>query len=44
VNGVDPDLQSIDMENLFYDTEYSARSMLVYNRESVPLEFTVTFS
>jgi hypothetical protein len=43
VNGVDLS-QTIDMLNIFYGSEYTARSMLIYNRESVPLEFTVCFS
>ncbi|KAG9297531.1 hypothetical protein G9A89_001471 [Geosiphon pyriformis] len=40
VNGVDTSQTCIEMLNLFYGSEYSARSMVVYNRETVPLEFT----
>ncbi|KAG0296881.1 hypothetical protein BGZ96_008236 [Linnemannia gamsii] len=41
VNGIDQKNSStIDMKNLFYGSEYTARSMVVYNRESVPMEFT----
>ncbi|CAJ0650018.1 4891_t:CDS:10 [Entrophospora sp. SA101] len=40
VNGVDISQSWIEMLNLFYGTEYTARSMVIYNRESVPLEFT----
>ncbi|KAG0381083.1 hypothetical protein BGX24_012217 [Mortierella sp. AD032] len=41
VNGIDhKNSSTIDMKNLFYGSEYTARSMVVYNRESVPMEFT----
>ncbi|CAG8555592.1 22363_t:CDS:2, partial [Racocetra persica] len=40
VNGVDISHTWIEMLNLFYGSEYSARSMVIYNRETVPLEFT----
>ncbi|KAF9935756.1 hypothetical protein BGZ67_003136 [Mortierella alpina] len=41
VNGIDyKNSASIDMKNLYYGSEYTARSMVVYNRESVPMEFT----
>ncbi|RIA92609.1 hypothetical protein C1645_820444 [Glomus cerebriforme] len=40
VNGVDTSQTWIEMFNLFYGSEYSARSMVIYNRENVPLEFT----
>ncbi|KAG0065796.1 hypothetical protein BGZ89_007929 [Linnemannia elongata] len=41
VNGIDQkNSATIDMKNLFYGSEYTARSMVVYNRESVPMEFT----
>ncbi|KAF9585974.1 hypothetical protein BGW38_010705 [Lunasporangiospora selenospora] len=41
VNGVDyKNTSSIDMKNLYYGSEYTARSMVVYNREAVPMEFT----
>ncbi|CAG8447057.1 5601_t:CDS:2 [Ambispora gerdemannii] len=40
VNGVDTNQTCIEMLNLFYGSEYSARSMVIYNRETVPLEFT----
>ncbi|KAF9351228.1 hypothetical protein BGX26_010721 [Mortierella sp. AD094] len=41
VNGIDNrNSSSIDMKNLYYGSEYTARSMVVYNRESVPMEFT----
>ncbi|KAG0051774.1 hypothetical protein BGZ83_003300 [Gryganskiella cystojenkinii] len=41
VNGIDSkNSSSIDMKNLYYGSEYTARSMVVYNRESVPMEFT----
>jgi len=40
VNGVDPDQPYIEMLNLFHGSEYSARSMVVHNRETIPLEFT----
>jgi hypothetical protein len=43
VNGIDhKNFSSIDMKNIFYGSEYTARSMVVYNRESVPMEFTVS--
>jgi len=41
VNGVDTSQTWIEMLNLFYGSEYSARSMVICNRETVPLEFTV---
>ncbi|KAI8577331.1 hypothetical protein K450DRAFT_252656 [Umbelopsis ramanniana AG] len=41
VNGIDISQTCIDMLNIFYGSEYTARSMLIYNRESVPLEFTI---
>ncbi|KAF0517022.1 peroxisomal membrane protein mpv17 [Gigaspora margarita] len=40
VNGIDISHTWIEMLNLFYGAEYSARSMVIYNRETVPLEFT----
>ncbi|CAG8457039.1 15393_t:CDS:2, partial [Dentiscutata heterogama] len=40
VNGVDISHTWIEMLNLFYGSEYSARSMVIYNRETVPLQFT----
>ncbi|KAF9189592.1 hypothetical protein BGZ50_000692 [Haplosporangium sp. Z 11] len=41
VNGIDyKNSSSIDMKNLYYGSEYTARSMVVYNRETVPMEFT----
>ncbi|RHZ71084.1 hypothetical protein Glove_262g53 [Diversispora epigaea] len=40
VNGVDISQTLIEMFNLFYGSEYSARSMVIFNRETVPLEFT----
>ncbi|KAF9429715.1 hypothetical protein BGZ94_009742 [Podila epigama] len=41
VNGIDyKNSASIDMKNLYYGSEYTARSMVVYNRETVPMEFT----
>ncbi|GES89175.1 hypothetical protein GLOIN_2v1769365 [Rhizophagus clarus] len=40
VNGVDTNQKCIEMSNLFYGSEYTARSMVIYNRETVPLEFT----
>ncbi|KAG0344399.1 hypothetical protein BG004_004500 [Podila humilis] len=41
VNGIDnKNSLSIDMKNLYYGSEYTARSMVVFNRESVPMEFT----
>ncbi|KAJ3416131.1 hypothetical protein HDV05_003100 [Chytridiales sp. JEL 0842] len=43
VNAVDFDKNSdtIEMDGLFYGTEYNARSIVIWNHESVPLEFTV---
>ncbi|KAJ3089439.1 hypothetical protein HK102_006398 [Quaeritorhiza haematococci] len=41
VNGSDAGSTWFEMDNIFFDTEYSARSMVICNRESVPLEFTV---
>lgn len=41
VNGVDAEQTNIEMTNLFYENEYSARSIVIFNRESVPLEFTI---
>ncbi|KAF9997812.1 hypothetical protein BGZ79_008488 [Entomortierella chlamydospora] len=41
VNGMDHrNVSTIDMKNLYYGSEYTARSMVVHNRESVPMEFT----
>ncbi|CAG8544148.1 2498_t:CDS:2, partial [Funneliformis caledonium] len=40
VNGVDTSQTRIEMLNLFYGSEYSSRSMVIYNRETVPLEFS----
>ncbi|ORZ29119.1 hypothetical protein BCR41DRAFT_382971 [Lobosporangium transversale] len=41
VNGIDyKNSSSIDMKNLYYGSEYTARSLVVYNRETVPMEFT----
>ncbi|KAF9158461.1 hypothetical protein DFQ26_007629, partial [Actinomortierella ambigua] len=41
VNGIDAkNRDSIDMKNLYYGSWYTARSMVVYNRETVPMEFT----
>ncbi|KAF9435384.1 hypothetical protein BGZ76_006407 [Entomortierella beljakovae] len=41
VNGIDyKNSSSIEMKNLYYGSEYTARSMVVYNREAVPMEFT----
>ncbi|PKC72861.1 hypothetical protein RhiirA1_411279 [Rhizophagus irregularis] len=40
VNGVDNNQKCVEMSNLFYGSEYTARSMVIYNRETVPLEFT----
>ncbi|TPX32047.1 nucleoside-diphosphate kinase [Synchytrium microbalum] len=42
VNGVDAEQTHIEMDNLYYEADYVARSMVIYNRESVPLQFTVT--
>ncbi|OZJ05554.1 hypothetical protein BZG36_01690 [Bifiguratus adelaidae] len=41
VNGVDTKQSSIEMLNLYYGAEYTARCMVIYNRESVPLEFSL---
>jgi len=41
VNGIDSDYTRIEMDKLYYETEYSGRSIVVYNRESVPLEFSL---
>jgi hypothetical protein len=38
---VDTNQKCVEMSNLFYGSEYTARSMVIYNRETVPLEFTV---
>lgn len=43
-NGVDNSIDWVDMENIYYYAEHSARSLLIINRESVPLEFTVKHS
>ncbi|KAF9971794.1 hypothetical protein BGZ73_005157 [Actinomortierella ambigua] len=41
VNGIDAkNRDAIDMKNLYYGSWYTARSMVVYNRETVPMEFT----
>ncbi|CAG8775381.1 13722_t:CDS:2, partial [Acaulospora morrowiae] len=40
VNGVDIGQTQIEMLNIFYGHEYTARSMVIHNRENVPLEFT----
>ncbi|CAG8738419.1 11605_t:CDS:2, partial [Gigaspora rosea] len=37
VNGIDISYTWIEMLNLFYGSEYSACSMVIYNRETVPL-------
>ncbi|KAJ3179725.1 hypothetical protein HDU85_004724 [Gaertneriomyces sp. JEL0708] len=44
VHGLDPTVSTIHMDNLYFGTEYAARSMVIHNRESVPLEFTVNSS
>ncbi|RUS31123.1 hypothetical protein BC938DRAFT_478418 [Jimgerdemannia flammicorona] len=41
VNGVDTSQTCIEMLNIFYGSEYTARSIVIYNRETVPLEFTL---
>ncbi|KND01233.1 uncharacterized protein SPPG_04324 [Spizellomyces punctatus DAOM BR117] len=41
VHGADANVSSIVMDHLYFGTEYAARSMIICNRESVPLEFTV---
>ncbi|KAF9353671.1 hypothetical protein BGX34_011443 [Mortierella sp. NVP85] len=44
VNGLDFSSSLIEMKNLYYGSEYTARSMVVYNRESVPMEFTASLN
>ncbi|KAJ3156718.1 hypothetical protein HDU86_003942 [Geranomyces michiganensis] len=44
VHGADASVNSIVMDHLYFETEYAARSMIICNRESVPLEFTFTTS
>ncbi|ORX81620.1 hypothetical protein K493DRAFT_389168, partial [Basidiobolus meristosporus CBS 931.73] len=41
VNGLETRQSVIHFSNLFYYTEYTTRSFVVYNYESVPLEFSV---
>ncbi|RKO93087.1 hypothetical protein BDK51DRAFT_24729, partial [Blyttiomyces helicus] len=41
VSGIDGGSESIDMGTVYFGAEYSARSMIIWNRESVPLDFTV---
>ena len=41
MNGVEAEQSVVVMENLFYENEYSARSFVIYNRETTPLEFTI---
>ena len=43
-NGADTLSDLVEMENIFYYSEYSSRSLLIVNRESIPLEFTVSFA
>ena len=40
-NGVNLELDYIEMRDIYYFSEYSSRSLLILNRESVPLEFTL---
>ncbi|CAG8822296.1 27029_t:CDS:2, partial [Gigaspora margarita] len=40
MNGIDISHTWIEMLNFFYGSEYSVRSMVIYNKETVPLEFT----
>ncbi|KAJ3175580.1 hypothetical protein HDU87_006077 [Geranomyces variabilis] len=44
VHGADASVNSIVMDHLYFETEYAARSMIICNREAVPLEFTFTSS
>ncbi|KAI8917062.1 hypothetical protein DFJ77DRAFT_331406 [Powellomyces hirtus] len=44
VHGADATVNSLLMDHLYFDTEYAARSMIICNRESVPLEFTFNSS
>jgi hypothetical protein len=41
VNGMNSEICSLEMESLFYDTIYSSRSIVIYNHETVPLEFFI---
>ncbi|KAI9206366.1 uncharacterized protein BJ171DRAFT_29085 [Polychytrium aggregatum] len=34
----------LEMKDLYYDSHYSAYSMMIYNRENIPLDFTVKSS
>src|SRR5262249_46471838 len=36
INGTDITSASLEMDNLYYETEYSARSFIIFNNESVP--------
>lgn len=38
VNGVDAETANFEMDYLFYGTDYSARSLVICNRENSPLE------
>ncbi|ORY06684.1 hypothetical protein LY90DRAFT_678342 [Neocallimastix californiae] len=44
VNGVEAERTCLQLENLFYGRESTARSIVIYNRENVPLEFTIKSS
>ncbi|OUM65110.1 hypothetical protein PIROE2DRAFT_7914 [Piromyces sp. E2] len=41
LNGMDAEHTSFQLENLFYGRESTARSLVIFNRENVPLEFTI---
>ena len=41
LNGMDAENTSFQLENLFYGRESTARSLVIFNRENVPLEFTI---
>ncbi|ORX51768.1 hypothetical protein BCR36DRAFT_582810 [Piromyces finnis] len=41
LNGMDAESTSFQLDNLFYGRESTARSLVIFNRENVPLEFTI---
>ena len=41
VSGISNEVEVMDFDNLFFDSSYSGRSLVIHNRESGPLEFVV---
>lgn len=41
VSGISNEVEVMDFDNLYFDSSYSGRSLVIHNRESGPLEFVV---